>query len=76
MFNKFRLLPFLAGLAVGILTLYFYKPTKEVVKQYPHPKDGADKVYKDPTGTCYTYTTHEVDCASNEGTLKEYPIQG
>ena len=76
MFSHFRLIPFLAGLALGIVVLFIYKPTKEVVKQYPHPKDGKDKVYKDPTGTCYTYSTHEVDCGANESTLKDYPIQG
>lgn len=76
MFDKFRLLPFLLGLAVGVIALIFYKPSKEIIKQYPHPKDAADKTFRDPSGTCYKYSTHEVDCAANESTLKDYPIQG
>jgi len=53
-----------------------YKPQKQVIHQYPHPNDSQGKVYKDPNGTCYSYSVHEVDCDANEATLKEYPLQG
>lgn len=52
-----------------------YKPQKQVIRQYPHPKEVGTKTFKDPNGTCYTYTTHEVDCDANEATLQDYPIQ-
>ena len=76
MFAHARILPFVLGLTIGGVLFMVYKPSKEVVKQYPHPKDSSDKVFKDPAGACYKYTTHEVDCDANEGTLKDYPIQG
>ena len=75
MFGHFRLLPFLLGLAIGYLVLLVYKPEKQTIRQYPHPKDVDDKIFRDPNGTCYRYTSHEVDCDANESTLKDYPIQ-
>jgi hypothetical protein len=75
MLNHFRLLPFLAGLAVAFLVFLVYKPQKQVIRQYPHPKDAESKIFKDPNGTCYKYTSHEVNCDANEATLTDYPIQ-
>ena len=76
MLNQFRLLPFLAGLAVGFLVFLIYKPQKQIITKYPHPEDGKGKIYRDPNHTCYTYSVHEVDCDANEATLKDYPVQG
>jgi hypothetical protein len=76
MLNHFRFIPFLAGIAIGGATLFFYKPDKQIIKQYPHPSEAHEKVFKDPNGTCYKYTSHEVDCDANEGTLTDYPVQG
>jgi hypothetical protein len=76
MFDRFRIIPFLLGLLVGFVVLMIYKPEKKEIKQYPHPSETSDKIFKDPNGTCYKYTTHEVNCDANEGTMKDYPIQG
>lgn len=76
MLSHLRLYPFLLGLVVGAFILYVYKPQKQVVFQYPHPNDSIDKIYKDKNNTCYKYSVHEVDCDSNEKTLKDYPLQG
>jgi hypothetical protein len=67
--------PFLAGMVVAYLALKFYKPQKQVIVDYPKPGEESSKLYKDRNGTCYTYTSHEVDCDANESTLKDYPIQ-
>ncbi len=75
MLSHFRFLPFLLGLAIGFVVFMIYKPEKEIVRQYPHPEKEKDKIFKDPNGTCYRYTSHEVDCDANEATLKDYPIQ-
>jgi hypothetical protein len=75
MLNHFKLLPFVVGIGSGIVALYFYKPEKQVIIEYPHPRDGEKKIYRDRNGVCYTYTSHEVDCDANEATLKDYPIQ-
>ena len=76
MFHHFRLYPFIMGLLAGLVVLFVYKPDKKIIKQYPHPSDTVSKVYKDPNGTCYTYTSHEVSCDANESTIVDYPIQG
>lgn len=75
MLSHFRLVPFLLGLGAALLVFLVYKPEKQVIRQYPHPQDAKDRVFKDQNGTCYRYTSHEVDCDANEGTLKDYPIQ-
>jgi hypothetical protein len=74
--DHFRFIPFLVGIVVAYGVLQVYKPEKQIIHQYPHPKDAEDKVFRDHNGTCYTYTSHEVDCDANESTLTEYPIQG
>ncbi len=75
MLSHFRFLPFLLGLAIGYVVFLIYKPEKQIIHQYPHPEKEKEKVFKDPNGTCYKYTSHEVDCDANESTLKDYPIQ-
>lgn len=75
MLHHFRLYPFLAGLAVGVLLIVFYKAAPIVVYNYPHPQNVRDRVYRDTNGVCYKYNAQEVECDENEGTLKMYPIQ-
>jgi hypothetical protein len=75
MLNHFRFIPFLIGIVVGYIISIIYKPEKQTITQYPHPNQSKDKVYKDKNGTCYTYTSHEVNCDANEKTLKDFPIQ-
>jgi len=75
MFHQFRILPFIAGLALGGVLYYFYKPEKKVIQQYPHPDNTDKNVFKDRNGVCYTYKAHAVDCDANEATMKDYPIQ-
>lgn len=76
MISHFRLVPFLAGLVAGFLIYLVYKPEKQEIKQFPHPNDSTDKVFRDKNGTCYKYSVHEVSCDANESTMKDYPIQG
>lgn len=76
MFSHFRLIPFLVGLGSAMMVFLVWKPSKQVITEYPHPVKGEKNIYRDPNHTCYTYTTHEVDCDANEATLKDYPIQG
>jgi hypothetical protein len=76
MLKSFRLKPFLAGLVVGGFILFFYKAAPTVVVEYPHPDNVETRTYKDKNSVCYKYAANEVDCDKNEGTLKEYPLQG
>jgi hypothetical protein len=74
--EQFRIIPFILGLVGTYVVLSFYKPDKQIIRQYPHPSDTEDKIFRDPSGTCYKYSTHEVNCDANEATLTDYPIQG
>lgn len=75
MFKHFRLIPFLIGLTLGIIGIYWVKPLDKIVYRYPNPQNVDKTVYKDKNGVCYSYVAEKVDCDKNEGTLKEYPLQ-
>jgi hypothetical protein len=75
MLKRFRLLPFLAGVAIGAAILLWFKPEKTVIYQYPHPDTVQHRVYRDRAGACYAYSAKEVNCDANEATLKDYPLQ-
>ena len=76
LWKSFKIVPFLCGIASGIVTLMFVKTEKPTVLEYPHPEHVKDRVYRDKNGVCYSYTSKEVSCDQNEATLKPYPIQG
>jgi len=71
----FRIIPFVVGIVSALVIFSIYTPSKEIIKQYPHPSETLQKVFRDPNKTCYSYTQHEVSCDANEATLKDYPIQ-
>lgn len=75
MFTYFEWKPFFIGLAVGALLLLFFKPAKETIYKYPHPKTVEQLVYRDNNKACYKYKVTEVECDANEASLKEYPLQ-
>jgi hypothetical protein len=66
--------PFFMGIAVGVLLIIFFRPVKDTVYKYPHPKTVEQLVYRDTNGACYKYSVKEVGCDANEGTLKDYPL--
>ena len=73
--KDFKIVPFLTGLAAGLVVLVFFKGEKRVVYEYPHPDKKDARIYRDSNGICYKYNVSEVDCDKNEATLKQYPIQ-
>ncbi len=73
--KHFKWIPFAIGVIAGLLTLFFVKPEKVVVTDYPHPDNIKSRVYRDKNGACYKYTSVKVDCDANEATLKPYPLQ-
>lgn len=75
MFKHFEMVPFLVGLAFGLVLLLFWKQKPDVVNAYPHPANVEKNVYRDPNGVCYKYQSKEVNCDANESSLKAYPIQ-
>jgi hypothetical protein len=75
MLERFYFIPFLVGLLFGILFLTFWKEEPQIVMRYPHPDNVNGRIYKDHNHTCYQYKSSEVNCDSNEETLKPYPLQ-
>ncbi len=75
LYKQFKLMPFLLGLGLGIILLRFVKFEPPTILDYPHPDTVKNRVYRDKNGVCYRYTSVEVSCDKNEGTLKPYPIQ-
>ena len=69
----FHIIPFIVGIVIGLLLIFFYKTPKFIIIDYPKPND--NKIYTDKNGMKYQYVTKEVNCDQNELTLKYYPLQ-
>ena len=77
MFEFFHLMPFIAGLIVGVTYIAMGgRGAHETIYKYPHPTTVDALIYKDPNGACYRYKVEQVDCDKNEKNLKEYPLSG
>jgi hypothetical protein len=76
MLQHFRLIPFIIGLAMGIIGIYFVQPDKTVNIKYPTPDKASTAIYKDRNGICYKYEINKVNCDTNEGKMKNFPLSG
>ena len=76
MLHHFQILPFIGGLAIGALLLFYYKAPPTTIYEYPHPHNVSGRVYRDKNNICYSYNSVQVDCDANVSTLKQYPLQG
>jgi hypothetical protein len=70
--KQFYLWPFIFGIIVGFILLYYYQDQKIKVTQYPKVNDTQE--YKDQNGNIYIYETKEVSCNENEKNLEMYPV--
>lgn len=74
MLKHLKIIPFIAGLVIGVIAILYIKPQKDVVYKYPSPDNAGKITYKDKNGVCYKYSAKKVSCDSNEGRLKDYPL--
>ncbi len=74
MLHHIRLVPFLVGLALGIVGILFIKPEQIIQYKYPLPDQAKELVYKDKNGLCFQYVPEEVNCDKNEEKLKPFPL--
>jgi len=74
MFKHFLLLPFLGGLALGIIGIYLLKPEATVLFKYPTPDNVGELTYRDKNKVCYKYNSKEVDCDARDIVPKNYPL--
>ena len=74
--DHFVLIPFLAGLLVGFVTITFRKPDDSMrIPKWPHPSTVGKFTYRDRNGLCYTFESEEVDCTKVKESLKDYPFE-
>jgi len=74
--DHFILIPFLAGLLVGFVTITFRKPDDSMrIPKWPHPSTVGKFTYRDRNGLCYTFDSEEVDCSKVKENLKDYPFE-
>lgn len=74
MLQHFKIVPFIVGLVIGIVGIYYVKPQQTVEMKYPTPESATVLTYKDKNGICYKYDVKEVNCDSNESRLKSFPL--
>ena len=74
MIQHIKIYYLLIGLIIGIVGVYFIKPTDNIVYKYPNVDNAGKITYKDKNGLCYKYNAKEVDCDKNVARLKTYPL--
>ena len=74
-FDHINVLYVLLGIAIGIMAQFVIVPERKVIIKYPEPGKTDKMTFRDSNGTCFKFTSTEVDCASNEGELQDFPLQ-
>ena len=74
MIKHFLWLPFVCGIIVGVVGIYFIKPETTVIFKYPTPENAGTLTYKDKNSVCYKYSGKEVSCDAKDIVLKNYPL--
>ena len=74
--NHFQIMPFIIGLAIGLVTITWRKPDDSMrIPKWPHPTTVGKFTYRDRNGLCYSFSSEEVDCAKVKEKLKDYPYE-
>ncbi len=73
---KFISIPvFILSLALGIFVVYISQPPSQVIYVYPNPENLDRVLYKDKADNCFSFTSKEVDCPTDETQIRSYNIQ-
>jgi hypothetical protein len=76
MWHHFKFLPFLAGLIVGIIVFFYFKPeSKERVIKWPRPENCGKHTYRDRNGLCYVFESQITDCDKVKESLQTYSLE-
>jgi hypothetical protein len=76
MFHHFKFFPFLAGLVVGAIVFFYFKPeSKERVVKWPRPENCGKYTYRDRNGLCYTFESQIVDCDKVKDSIQAYALE-
>jgi len=74
MYQHLKLFPFMIGIILGVVGIFFFTPEKTIIHKYPNPHDKKPHIYKDKNGICYTYEPTEVNCDNHETNMKDFPL--
>ena len=74
MLQHIRIFPFIIGIVLGTIAMFFIKPQQNVTYKYPTPETSGKVVYKDKNGVCYKYSAKQQECDKNEARLKDFPL--
>uniref|UniRef100_A0A6C0HFE5 Uncharacterized protein n=1 Tax=viral metagenome TaxID=1070528 RepID=A0A6C0HFE5_9ZZZZ len=76
MLRHFSLLPFIAGLIVGAVIFFGFKPdSRERVVKWPNPENSGKVTYRDRNGLCYIFESQIVDCGKVKEKLQAYSFE-
>ena len=74
--SHFQIMPFIIGLAIGLVTITWRKPDDSMrIPKWPHPTTVGKFTYRDRNGLCYSFSSEEVDCKQVKEKLKDYPYE-
>jgi len=68
-------IPLFIGFLLGIVSLLYYRPAPVIIYKYPTPQTQNDMIFKDSAGTCFKFSTKDVNCDENEAKIKDFPLQ-
>jgi hypothetical protein len=77
MWHHFKLLPFLAGLVVGYVIFFVFKPETAIDRtvRWPNPENAGKTTYRDRNGLCYKFDAQIVDCGKVKESLVAYSFE-
>lgn len=70
MFKFINPYAFFISLFIGLMYVYMFTPSPEIIIKYPTPDNTENIRFKDRADNCYKYKTTEIDCLKN----KDLPV--
>ena len=76
MWQHLKFLPFVAGLVIGGIIFFGFKPdSRERVVKWPNPENAGKVTYRDRNGLCYKFESQIVDCGKVKESLQAYSFE-
>lgn len=66
---------FIISFIIGLLFVFFFGEEERKVYVYPTPQNITKIQYKDFVNNCFTFSSKEVKCPSDNSLISKIPIQ-
>jgi hypothetical protein len=66
---------FILSFIIGLIFVYFFGEEERKVYVYPTPQNIGKIQYKDSVSNCFTFSSKEVKCPSDNNMISKIPIQ-